>query len=85
MPVKRTYLVYYAVAILIWGSESVLTKAFLLDSLAPQAMLVLRIAITALVLLPLVLWDRPKLGGLSRRDWGAASAEPGEPAPSGEQ
>ena len=31
MPAKRTYLVYYAVAILIWGTESVLTKAFLLD------------------------------------------------------
>ena len=71
MPAKRTYMVYYAVAILIWGTESVLTKAFLLDSLAPQAMLVLRTAITALVLLPLVLLDRPKLGGLSRRDWGA--------------
>ena len=71
MPTKRTYMVYYAVAILIWGSESVLTKAFLLDLLAPQAMLVLRTAITALVLLPLVLLDRPKLGGLSRRDWGA--------------
>ena len=63
-------MVYYAVAILIWGTESVLTKAFLLDSLAPQVMLVLRTAITALVLLPIVLLDRPKLGGLSRRDWG---------------
>lgn len=71
MPAKRTYLVYYAVAILIWGTESVLTKAFLLDSLAPQAMLVLRTAITALVLLPIVLLDRPTLGGLSRWDWGA--------------
>ena len=71
MPAKRTYMVYYAVAILIWGTESVLTKAFLLDSLAPQAMLVLRTAITALVLLPIVLLDRPKLGGLSRRDWRA--------------
>ena len=32
MRAKRTYLVYYAAAILIWGTESVLTKAFLLDS-----------------------------------------------------
>jgi hypothetical protein len=51
MPTKRTYMVYYAVAILIWGSESVLTKAFLLDS----------------------------------RSWAGASAESGEPAPSGER
>lgn len=69
MQPKRTYLIYYAVAVLIWGSETALTKAFLLDSLAPEAMLVLRTAITALVLAPLVLLDRPKLGRLSRRDW----------------
>lgn len=74
MHAKRTYLAYYAVAVLIWGSETALTKAFLLDSLAPEAMLVLRTAITSLVLLPLVALDRPQLGRLSRQVWLAVLA-----------
>lgn len=68
------FLVYYVVAVLIWGSEAVLTKAFLLDALTPGAMLALRVLITALVLLPLLalLFGReaaavaPRLAG---QDW----------------
>lgn len=65
----RGYLVYYVLAVLIWGSEAALTKAFLLDVLAPGAMLLLRAAITSLVLLPLVALGRPPLRSLGRRDW----------------
>jgi drug/metabolite transporter (DMT)-like permease len=70
----RGYLVYYVVAVLIWGSEAVLTKAFLLDVLTPGAMLLLRSAITVLVLSPLVLLDRPPLRRMSRQDWAALLA-----------
>ncbi len=68
------YLVYYVLTVVIWGAEAVLTKAFLLDALTPGAMLVLRVLITALVLAPLVLLDRPPLRRLKRRDWAALLA-----------
>lgn len=68
------YLAYYVFAVLIWGSEAVLTKAFLSDTLAPGVMLTLRTLITSLVLLPLVLLDRPHLRSLGRRDWAALLA-----------
>jgi hypothetical protein len=48
----RGYLVYYMLAVMIWGAEAVLTKMFLSDVLAPGAMLVLRMLITALVAAP---------------------------------
>lgn len=70
----RGYLVYYILAVLIWGSEAALTKAFLLDALAPGAMLLLRAVITSLVLLPLVALGRPPLRSLARRDWAALLA-----------
>lgn len=69
------YLAYYVVAVLIWGSEAVLTKAFLLDALTPGAMLVWRTLITSMALLPLVLLERPSLrSSLGRRDWTALLA-----------
>jgi drug/metabolite transporter (DMT)-like permease len=70
----RGYLVYYMLTVMIWGAEAVLTKMFLSDVLAPGAMLVLRVLITALVLAPLVLLDRPPLSRLQRRDWAALLA-----------
>jgi drug/metabolite transporter (DMT)-like permease len=70
----RGYLVYYMLTVMIWGAEAVLTKMFLSDVLAPGTMLVLRVLITALVLAPLVLLDRPPLRRLQRRDWAALLA-----------
>jgi len=70
----RGFLVYYMLAVTIWGAEAVLTKMFLSDVLAPGVMLVLRVLITALVLAPLVLLERPPLRRLQRRDWTALLA-----------
>lgn len=63
------YLVFFIVAILIWGTDAALTKRFLIETLSPASALALRYIFATLCLTPFALPAIKKLRLLNRRDW----------------
>jgi drug/metabolite transporter (DMT)-like permease len=66
---SNSALVFYLLAIVIWGADAAVTKAFLLTTLSPLLTLVGRFAIAALCLLPFIYGELRTLPRLTPKDW----------------
>lgn len=63
------YIFFYALAILIGGTDAAITKRFLLGSFSPSEVVVFRFIVATICLAPFAVGDRKMLKGLNRRDW----------------
>lgn len=63
------YILFFVVAVFLWGTDPAVTKRFLLVSLAPTEMTAMRLGIASITMLPFVLGELKKLRSLTRRDW----------------
>lgn len=63
------YLIFFIIAVALWGTDAAITKRFLLNSLPPEPMITMRLAVAAITLLPFTIQGWAGVKVLSRRDW----------------
>lgn len=62
-------ILFYTLAVLIWGTDAAITKRFLFSTIGPIPMVTVRLGVAALALLPLALREYPRLRGFGRKQW----------------
>jgi drug/metabolite transporter (DMT)-like permease len=63
------WILFYAIAVLVWGTDAAITKRYLLSSIAPAPMLTIRLAVAGLTLLPFGMMELRTLKAFRKKEW----------------
>ena len=63
------WILFYAIAVIVWGIDAAITKRFLSSSIAPAPMLSIRLAVAAASLIPFGLAELQSLRSFRKKEW----------------
>jgi len=63
------WILFYAIAVLVWGTDAAITKRYLLSSIAPAPMLTIRLAVAGLTLIPFGMMELRSLKVFRKKEW----------------